>query len=282
MANSTSTQLISTLLHAPQSATESDIAAISAIKHAYPYFVPTRYIEAAAAHKKEPFTPAMLASMQLYSGNWILFCDYLQPSATQPTPVDEIEAPIESIVASEQTTPSDKNENVADTEERLLEETSIDIEEDLIAPVYSEDYFRHQGVEVSNTIPEKIPEDEEDKSLMVMMSFADWLLHFKHKNEAESEEEKEKKALKTMWQKEKLAAAAEEENEEIPENVFEMAVNSITNEDDLASESLADIYIKQKKYDKAVEMYHKLSLRNPQKNAYFARKIEEVLKEKQS
>jgi len=85
-----------------------------------------------------------------------------------------------------------------------------------------------------------------------------------------------------MWQKEKLAAATEEENEEIPENVFEMAVNSITNEDDLASESLADIYIKQKKYDKAVEMYHKLSLRNPQKNAYFARKIEEVLKEKQS
>jgi len=74
----------------------------------------------------------------------------------------------------------------------------------------------------------------------------------------------------------------EEENEEIPENVFEMAVNSITKEDGLASESLADIYIKQGRYDQAIEMYRKLSLRNPKKNAYFARRIEEVLKEKQS
>ena len=83
-----------------------------------------------------------------------------------------------------------------------------------------------------------------------------------------------------MWQKEKLAAALEEENEEIPENVFEMAVNSIKNEEDLVSESLAEIMIKQGKFDKAIEMYRKLSLRNPQKNAYFAGKIEKLIKER--
>jgi pentatricopeptide repeat protein len=108
------------------------------------------------------------------------------------------------------------------------------------------------------------------------------LLHFKHTTEKQKEETKDQRALKTMWQKEKLAAAMQEENEEIPENVFEMAVNSITKEDDLASESLANIYIKQGKYDKAIDMYRKLSLRNPQKSAYFATKIDEVLKEKQS
>ena len=124
--------------------------------------------------------------------------------------------------------------------------------------------------------------DDVDRSLMVVMSFSEWLLHFKSTTHKKEEEKKDQKALRTMWQKEKLAAAMEEENEEIPENVFEMAVNSITKEDGLASESLADIYIKQGKYDKAIEMYRKLSLRNPQKNAYFARKIEEVLKEKQS
>ena len=85
-----------------------------------------------------------------------------------------------------------------------------------------------------------------------------------------------------MWQKEKLAAAIEEENEEIPENVFEMAVNSITKEDGLASEPLAEIYIKQGKPDKAIDIYRKLSLRNPQKSAYFALKIEGILKEKKS
>ena len=166
-----------------------------------------------------------------------------------------------------------------------------DEKEKLILPIYTEDYFLQQGVKVALEIPEEIDDlkevievddDDPDKSLMVMMSFSEWLLHFKNTAEKQKDERKDQKALKTMWQKEKLAAAMEEENEEIPENVFEMAVNSITREDGLASESLADIYIKQGKYDQAIEMYRKLSLRNPKKNAYFARRIEEVLKEKQS
>ena len=118
---------------------------------------------------------------------------------------------------------------------------------------------------------------------MTMMTKArSYSRYFKNTSRKQEEEKKDQKALKTMWQKEKLAAAIEEENEEIPENVFEMAVNSIAKEDGLASEALADIYIKQGKYDKAIDMFKKLSLRNPQKNAYFARKIEEVLKDKQS
>ena len=161
-------------------------------------------------------------------------------------------------------------------------------EKPLIYPIYTEDYFLQQGEKISPVLPEDIDSlkttetaEEAAKSLMVMMSFTEWLLHFKSSTEKQKEETKDQRALKTMWQKEKLAAAIEEENEEIPENVFEMAVNSITKEDGLASESLADIYIKQGKLDKAIDMYRKLSLRNPQKNAYFARKIEEILKEKQ-
>ena len=160
-------------------------------------------------------------------------------------------------------------------------------DESFILPVYTEDYFLHQGMQVSNKIPEDLPGKEvspadEAKSLMVVMSFSEWLLYFKKRKEQEQEEVEGQRAVKTMWQKEKLAAALEEENEEIPEKVFEMAVNSITKEDDLVSESLAEIYSKQGKFDKAIEMYRKLSLRNPQKKAYFARKIEVLLKEKQS
>jgi hypothetical protein len=170
-------------------------------------------------------------------------------------------------------------------------------EEPLIIPVISQDYFLQQGERISEELPE-VPiapiaiggsevndepaDNDEDKSLMVMMSFSEWLLHFKNVSQQQKEELKDRKALRTMWQKEKLAAAMEEENEEIPENVFEMAVNSISNEDGLVSETLADIYIKQGKYDKAIEVYRKLSLRNPQKNVYFARKIDEILKDKQS
>ena len=165
-----------------------------------------------------------------------------------------------------------------------------DNDEALILPIYTEDYFLHQGIQVSNNIPavdkqtgdlEMEAAAEDPKSLMIVMSYADWLNHFKTHGEKAREEEQDQKALKTMWQKEKLAAALEEENEEIPENVFEMAVNSITKEDGLLSESLADIYQKQGKYDAAIDMYKKLSLRNPRKSAYFARKVEEILKDTQ-
>ncbi len=154
----------------------------------------------------------------------------------------------------------------------------------LIYPVYTDDYFLQQGEKIPANMPQEIDSlrSYEHRSLMVMMSFSEWLLHFKSTTERQKEENKDQKALKSMWQKEKLAAAIEEENEEIPENVFEMAVNSITREDGLMSESLAEIYVKQGKLDKAVEMYRKLSLRNPQKNAYFADKIKEILKENQS
>ncbi|OSZ78819.1 hypothetical protein CAP35_11380 [Chitinophagaceae bacterium IBVUCB1] len=167
------------------------------------------------------------------------------------------------------------------------EDYQPETDESFILPVYTEDYFLHQGMQVSNNIPTDLPGKdispaEEAKSLMVVMSFSEWLVYFKKRKEQEQEEVEGQKAVKTMWQKEKLAAALEEENEEIPEKVFEMAVNSITKEDDLASESLAEIHAMQGKYDKAIEMYRKLSLRNPQKKAYFARKIEVLLKDKQS
>ena len=162
-------------------------------------------------------------------------------------------------------------------------------EEEMKLPL--QDYFSRQGISVSDELPGALPQPEaheesqerkdEDKSLMVVMSFSEWLMHYKTQNQKAKEEEEDKRALKSMWQQEKLAAALEEEHDEIPESVFEMAVNSLAKEEDLASESLAEILIKQGKLDKAIEMYRKLSLRNPQKKSYFADKIDAILKDKE-
>jgi len=221
---------------------------------------------------------------------------HIAPVAIVPQPVFELQKEQADAASEIYVTPVvhiEETKIIAGKESDIIEAEEVvnDNEEQdpLIFPIYTQDYFLQQGEKIPDELPAEINDlientdaDDEDKSLMVVMSFSEWLLHFKNTARKQEEEKKDQKALKTMWQKEKLAAAIEEENEEIPENVFEMAVNSITKEDGLASESLADIYIKQGKYDKAIEMYRKLSLRNPQKNAYFARKIEEVLKDKQS
>lgn len=160
----------------------------------------------------------------------------------------------------------------------------------LIQPASADDYFRQQGIEVSTEWPdvkeispehepEIITEEDKEKALMVVMSFAEWLYHISSKNQKAKEEEAEQKALKTMWQQQKLAAAIQEESEEIPEQVFEMAVNSISRKDELVSESLAEVYAKQGKKEKAIEMYQKLSLLNPEKNTYFAARIEKLQKD---
>lgn len=182
------------------------------------------------------------------------------------------------------------------TTDAPVADTPVAEEPMLIQPASADDYFRQQGIEVSSELPDKNDinevkapqpelhagqaiEDDKEKSLMVVMSFTEWLKHISSKNLKAKEEEAEQKALKAMWQQQKLAAAIEEESDEIPEQVFEMAVNSISRKDELLSESLAEVYAKQGKKEKAIEMYRKLSLLNPEKNTYFAARIEKLQKD---
>jgi tetratricopeptide (TPR) repeat protein len=62
------------------------------------------------------------------------------------------------------------------------------------------------------------------------------------------------------------------------ENRLNIAEKSVTENDELITETLAAIYFQQKNYEKAKESYQKLSLKYPEKSIYFAARIEEIEK----
>jgi len=237
-------------------------SALQSLLQTHPWFVPARLMEAAHQHRRNPYAPASLTLLQLYGSEWV--------SAYRLIGAVNAKAP--AVAGPKQVPPA-----AAKAVVEKLHEADVDLA--FIEPPYTEDYFRHQGVDIPEKAPAsttKAPEDP--KTLMVVMSFGEWLSHFKVKSAREQEEERDKSALRSMWQQEKLAAALEDEPEEIPEDVFEMAVSSITREDDLASESLAEILEKQGKWTAAAEMYRKLGLRNPAKSTYFASRAEAAKK----
>jgi tetratricopeptide (TPR) repeat protein len=71
---------------------------------------------------------------------------------------------------------------------------------------------------------------------------------------------------------------SENTNETREEEESEIMEKSVSESDELITETLAMIYFEQKKYEKALDAFKKLSLKYPEKSVYFATRIEEIEK----
>ncbi|MFW6257673.1 MAG: tetratricopeptide repeat protein [Prolixibacteraceae bacterium] len=70
-----------------------------------------------------------------------------------------------------------------------------------------------------------------------------------------------------------------DEQDELPKaSEYERIEKSTGENDEIITETLAMIYFEQKKYDKALDAFQKLSLKYPEKSVYFATRIEEIEK----
>lgn len=114
-------------------------------------------------------------------------------------------------------------------------------------PLHTVDYFASQGI--------RINEDElaNDKLTQQVKSFTGWL-----------------KSMK------RLHPGKLPEQDEVIERIIQNASEASNVEEDVLTEAMAEVLVKQNKKDKAIAMYEKLSLMNPHKSAYFAAKIERL------
>ncbi|NLR80483.1 hypothetical protein [Chitinophaga eiseniae] len=130
-------------------------------------------------------------------------------------------------------------------------------------PLYTDDYFAYKRL--------KNPEEADELSIQgaaEMKSFTSWLRQMKDNFVGKTSRD---------WYQQQLHRIYEEDEEpEVSETVEKMAMNSIVFNNDIVSETLAEIWIRQHQYGNAIKIYQKLSLLNPDKNAYFAQKILEL------
>ena len=115
-------------------------------------------------------------------------------------------------------------------------------------PYHTVDYFASQGIKL------KLEEKPLDKFGQQLRSFTDWLKTMKKLPATEI-------AIQTE-------AGAEKKVEQLAEHSIQ--------EREVVTEAMAAVWEKQGNRSKALDIYHKLSLLEPSKSAYFAAKIEDL------
>lgn len=126
--------------------------------------------------------------------------------------------------------------------------SSAETEPLLFEPLHTSDYFASQGIKLSEEM------QSADKLGRQLKSFTEW--------------------LKTM-KKVQAQKPQAENNLPIDATVERMAEKS-NKEEDVITETMAEVLAGQGKKKKAMEIYEKLLLQNPSKSAYFAAKIDSL------
>ena len=155
------------------------------------------------------------------------------------------------------------------------EEIPIDLS-DLIQIEAPAEYFLENKEAIEVEKPELSENLESEKH-----SFSYWLDYLQKKKIEETPKVKKKATLIDNFLSDKRSKTIKQKNQsQESEKTIQTKVNlgEEKSKPEFMTETLAQIYIKQAYYDKAIEAYEKLSLKYPKKNTYFAGQIEKIKK----
>lgn len=228
---------------------------LQSVSSNYPYFSPGQFFllkemtAGTEAYKKQAAKTALFFN----NPHWLQF--QLQPrKPIQPIPV----APVLEDSFDADNTDNNDDESLMEKEiepmkmELRLSDRISNSEEGLplFEPMHLVDYFASQGIKLSEEV------QTADKLGKQLKSFTEW--------------------LKTMKKIPSAAGGQEAENAGHGVSAIQSLAEKSNKEDDVLTESMAEVFAKQGKKDKAIDVYQKLSLLDPSKIAYFAAKIEQL------
>ncbi len=150
----------------------------------------------------------------------------------------------------------------SDLSQAEVSKKPVDIKEGL---QYAPSFYQIQ----ESSVPESAFSEKDSHS------FTEWLTSLTSSTESEKNIKKSKQAQKTA---ETISQFINKDQKNVPKRTPKEPVRleKEYNSEHFMSQTLAEIYVKQGLYDRAISIYQKLYLKSPEKNTTFARRIEEI------
>ena len=122
---------------------------------------------------------------------------------------------------------------------------------------------------------EENPDIERSGKVPEVLTFSDWVTYLKkHQEQKNNSNIDDKFHLIDSF----LSNKEKKIDPQIHYKGEDLSEKSWIATDELMTETLAKVFVKQKKYDKALEAYQILGLKYPEKNSFFALRIKEIKK----
>ncbi|GEM_PF-374944 len=210
---------------------------------------------------------------------------------------DDVEAEIEDSIVEEviqEIEDKEKTQNVKIPEVEVPEKAVDDNKEELLnvmevisAPEEEEIELLDWSVEDDEKLSLTEKEEDNDNEVIEGLYYpsADYLasLDISGGDKSEKKDVIQDESEKTVHDSKLIEDFLKSEPRIVPKPDFDdskedLAENSIKEDSEIVTESLAKIYMQQKLYGKAINIYEKLSLKYPKKSAYFASQIDKINK----
>ena len=189
---------------------------------------------------------------------------------------------LEKDLEKEVTQPLEVNRN--NTNDKVIPKTEATKETEIVKPVKEENSNLTQPIEsipLGKNQKEEIKEKPvkkakpKKKEMPVAMTYTDWVI-YSSKDKIAAKEKK-----KSLDEKIALIDTFLENRPKIPpvrqdQPKVDLSANNEFNKEELMTETLAKVYLQQKKFKKALYAYQILSLKYPEKNSFFADQIKKI------